>query len=119
MPGTPFSSQDVRSRGLRSAAPTPDTAHPSRFNSYGSSGLPGDEELGSDEEDGGQNDRQAGGDDKTLVRRSSGPEQPQSDFVKMFWEKRGEHNSSWKARRRSVLKEKRQRENRARRPKNW
>ena len=33
IPGTPYSSQEVRSRGLRSAAPRPDTPHPGRFNS--------------------------------------------------------------------------------------
>ena len=34
IPLTPYSSQDFRSRRLRSAAPTPDTAHPSRLSSY-------------------------------------------------------------------------------------
>lgn len=111
VPLTPFSSQDLRSRGLRSAAPTPDTAHPSRFNSYGSSGLPGDEE----EEDSGSED-----DSKTAGPSSQGkPQGLVSDFEKMFWEKRGDNNRAWKARRRAVLKDKRQRENRARRPKNW
>ena len=112
-PGTPLGSQDIGSRGLRSAAPTPDTAHPSRFNSYGSTGLPGDEEVDSDEDDEDQDNG------KTPIKKRSKLDQQQSDFAKMFWEKRGDNNRSWKARRRTVLKENRQRENRARRPKNW
>ena len=116
MPSTPYNSQDVRSRGLRSAAPTPDTAHPSRFNSYGSSGLPGDEES-SDEGEQSSAKTPAG----TVIEppTSSGGRREPSDFEKMFWEKRGDNNRAWKARRRTVLKEKRQRENRSRRPRNW
>lgn len=111
IPLTPFSSQDVRSRGLRSAAPTPDTAHPSRFNSYGSSGLPGDEDLDEDEPLQAQK-APTKKLDKTQPRT-------QSEFEKKFWENRAENNRAWKLRRRTVLKEKRQRENKARRPKNW
>lgn len=118
VPLTPFSSQDVRTRGLRSAAPTPDSAHPSRFNSYGSSGLPGDEDDEVDEDIVDkravvheQDDRNKG--------PSATPSRNQSDFEKRFWENRGDNNRSWKTRRRTVLKEKRQRENKARRPRNW
>ncbi|KIX98239.1 uncharacterized protein Z520_06319 [Fonsecaea multimorphosa CBS 102226] len=118
IPLTPFSSQDHRYRGLRSAAPTPDTAHPSRFNSYGSSGLPGDEEPQGDGEDGADEaglEAKSGSQEKPKEHTS----QPQSDFEKKFWENRAENNRSWKLRRRTVLKEKRQRENKARRPRNW
>lgn len=117
IPGTPYSSQDMHARALRSAAPTPDTAHPSRFNSYGSSGLPGDEESEEDEE--------VHGEPSSSPRRASAqkqletPSRQQSEFEKKFWEKRSENNRSWKLRRRTVLKEKRQRENKARRPRNW
>jgi len=116
MPGTPFNSQDVRSRTLRSAAPTPDTAHPSRFNSYSSLGEPGNDDE-SAEEDAEDDHLLPEGGDVTPTQKSQS--QPESDFAKMFWEKRGDNNRAWKARRRAVLKEKRQRENRARRPKNW
>ncbi|KAJ9603475.1 hypothetical protein H2200_012253 [Cladophialophora chaetospira] len=112
IPLTPFSSQEFRSRGLRSAAPTPDTAHPSRFNSYGSSGLPGDEEM--EEEESVQWDN--------VPSKKQPPEtasRTTSEFEKKFWENRAENNRAWKLRRRTVLKEKRQRENKARRPKNW
>ena len=108
IPLTPFSSQEFCSRGLRSAAPTPDTAHPSRFNSYGSSGLPGDEDI---EEDAGQA--------PSKKPSAEAPSRGQSEFEKKFWENRADNNRAWKLRRRTVLKEKRQRENKARRPKNW
>ncbi|EXJ72239.1 uncharacterized protein A1O5_04743 [Cladophialophora psammophila CBS 110553] len=118
IPLTPFSSQDIRYRGLRSAAPTPDTAHPSRFSSYGSSGLPGDEEPeGADEE--GSGEAGLGGNSVSQEKADERTSRPQSDFEKQFWENRAENNRSWKLRRRTVLKEKRQRENKARRPKNW
>ncbi|KAJ9638482.1 hypothetical protein H2204_004252 [Knufia peltigerae] len=116
-PLTPFSSQDFRTRGLRSAAPTPDSAHPSRFNSYGSSGLPGDEE----EVDDDRADTRAASHERNEQSKgpSATPSHKQSAFEKKFWENRGDNNRSWKTRRRTVLKEKRQRENKARRPRNW
>lgn len=120
VPGTPFSSQDIRSRGLRSAAPTPDTAYPSRFNSYGSTGLPGDEVEEDDDE--GSSLKKASssnlGRSSTKSAATTHP-QNQSEFEKKFWENRGENNRAWKQRRRTVLKEKRQRENRVHKPKNW
>lgn len=118
MPGTPFSSHDIRTRGLRSAAPTPDTAHPSRFNSYGSSGLPGDEDL-EDDDDGPDDSGTPGGPSRFPRQLMETPSRKQSEFEKAFWQNRGDNNRAWKLRRRSVLKEKRQRENKARRPKNW
>lgn len=97
-PLTPFTSQEMRSRGIRSAAPTPDTAHPSRFPSWSSA---------------------MGDDDSTKVRRSVTPsrpdEKPQSEFEKRFWAERGANNRAWKARLRNARKEQRQNENRARR----
>ncbi|KAH0846441.1 hypothetical protein AYO21_07122 [Fonsecaea monophora] len=118
VPLTPFSSQDIRYRGLRSAAPTPDTAHPSRFNSYGSSGLPGDEAPQEDEEE-EADEAELGASLGSKEQTKEGTSRSQSDFEKKFWENRAENNRSWKLRRRTVLKEKRQRENKARRPRNW
>ena len=116
MPLTPFTSQDLRSRELRSAAPTPDTAYPSRFNSHDSVDVETE-----DEED---NDKHVPTSEGTAVPEpkissSSNAAGDVSEFEKQFWEKRGENNRAWKARRRAVLKEKRHRENKARRPKNW
>ncbi|KEF61241.1 uncharacterized protein A1O9_02806 [Exophiala aquamarina CBS 119918] len=119
IPGTPFSSQDIRARGLRSAAPTPDTAYPSRFNSYGSTGLPGDEVNDDDDDDElGKSHNPKKGVDSTKSRTAT-PSRNQSEFEKKFWENRGENNRAWKQRRRTVLKEKRQRENKVHKPKNW
>ncbi|EXJ80018.1 hypothetical protein A1O3_08304 [Capronia epimyces CBS 606.96] len=118
MPGTPFTTQDLRSRGLRSAAPTPDTAHPSRFNSYDSSGLPDDEES-EDDDDNADGDGTPGSSLELKKPVIETPSRKQSEFEKNFWQNRGENNRAWKLRRRNVLKEKRQRENKARRPKNW
>ena len=116
VPGTPYSSQDIRNRGLRSAAPTPDTAYPSRFNSYGSSSFHGDEADDESEEEKDMSKESSGKDRTSLQPPGKGES---SDFEKLFWEKRGDNNRAWKARRRTVLKEKRQRENRGRRPRNW
>ena len=111
VPGTPFSSQDNRSRGHRSAAPTPDTAHPTRYNSYSS------QLASSDEEDEDENEYPATR-SQTNLSTPSKPStlevpQEQSAFEKQFWENRGELGRGWKKRRREVQKEKRQRENRA------
>jgi hypothetical protein len=110
VPGTPFSSQDNRSRGHRSAAPTPDTAHPSRYNSHSS-------HLGSSDEDDDDADEHPATTSQTSIAtpsKSSTQEisQEQSAFEKQFWENRGELGRGWKRRRREVQKEKRQRETR-------
>ena len=111
VPGTPFSSQDNRSRGHRSAAPTPDTAHPTRYNSYSS------QLASSDEEDETEHEYPATR-SQTNLSTPSKPStlevpQEQSAFEKQFWENRGELGRGWKKRRREVQKEKRQREKRA------
>ncbi|ETN40750.1 uncharacterized protein HMPREF1541_05030 [Cyphellophora europaea CBS 101466] len=119
IPLTPFTSQEMRNRGLRSAAPTPDTAYPSRFNSYDSAGLT-EGELS--EEDGDESEAKGGGPREPSpkqLRSASKHPSGTSNFEKMFWDKRGDNNRAWKARRRAVLKDKRHRENRARRPKTW
>jgi hypothetical protein len=113
IPDTPFNSQEVRSRELRSAAPTPDTAAPSRFNSWGSRGSDdGDSEDDEEEEEGALNPAGAATPSKTAT--SVGKGRPESDFAKFFWENRGENNRTWKRRAREAKKEKRQRENRQR-----
>jgi hypothetical protein len=110
MPDTPFNSQELRSRELRSAAPTPDTAAPSRFNSWGSRGR-NDVESEDDEE---ETVIQAG--DATPSKTASSAENGRqgSDFAKFFWKNRGDNNRTWKRRAREAKKEKRQRENRQR-----
>lgn len=112
-PMTPYSKQEFESRGLRSAAPTPDTAHPSRFSRIWP--LRGERDGPSDvEEEGSDNDvaisKGIGGDDEA----GESPTNPNTDFQKWFWEHRGDLNRSWKKRRKLAAKEKRYRENRAR-----
>lgn len=130
-PITPFTQRDLEWRGLRSAAPTPDTAAIGRRFSFpwrNSSQEADDAEEDDDpeaekqlsnntkanasathlpdvaeeeEEDGGEK----GADDKDEE------EKPESEFRKWFWENQGGLNRAWKKRRRDALKAKRQSEN--------
>lgn len=122
IPQTPFTQRDIQERGLRSAAPTPDTAAPGKTfaNVWAETSdvEEGDEDEDEEEESiaepdinptplAGKGDPpKADGKDKTH----------ESDFTKWFWEHRGETNRAWKKRRREAAKEKRQRENRKRGP---
>lgn len=115
MPATPFTSNDMGSRGIRSAAPTPDTAHPSRFAGFANllaAGPPKDQSKK------GKTLETMGNDATTSTSEQSG-ERAQSDFEKRFWAERGQNNRAWKTRRKTALKEQRQQENRLRRPRNW
>ena len=98
VPLTPFTQKDFEFRGMRSAAPTPDTAHPNKRFVWPTE----------DEDD----DNEA----SSPIRKDYKPEEgkSESDFQKWFWENRGETNRAWKKRRKEVAKEKRQRENRKR-----
>jgi hypothetical protein len=131
-PHTPFTRQDLQWRGLRSAAPTPDTAAIGRRFSF-----PWGRDDAEDEE---ESDVGAGVELKDNTRanavlhalkkdemdaevdanatplgRKEGEErqgEDESEFSKWFWEHRGENNRAWKKRRRDALKVERQRENR-------
>lgn len=127
VPQTPFTRHDLRMRGARSAAPTPDTAVFGPKTSL----LLGKDGYGDAEEDDDDDDDQETG--TPLPRKamagngsitSAGTTSPgpgsgaagsapggTSEFVKMFYEKRNENNDAWKARRREALKAQRQREN--------
>ncbi|KAH8902201.1 hypothetical protein BR93DRAFT_854812, partial [Coniochaeta sp. PMI_546] len=113
VPLTPFSRQDFESRGIRSAAPTPDTAHPSRMAKFWPLGGADDieEEV---EEDDDEDDNNAGVDVEETGKAADQGADSTSDFQKWFWEHRGDLNRSWKKRRKTAAKEKRYRENRAR-----
>lgn len=117
-PMTPFTKQDFEWRNTRSAAPTPDTAHPSRMSRIWYQRGDEDEGLDDLEEDQGEDDdghsvagpaRAPGSEDG-----AEGSTNPNTDFQKWFWEHRGDLNRSWKKRRKTSAKEKRYRENRAR-----
>lgn len=116
VPLTPFTRHDLELRGIRSAAPTPDTAHPNRrftpWEGDNNTGLGDDEETVThreSEDDDGQSALES-----TAILGSKSDEKPASDFQKWFWENRGDLNRSWKRRRKLAGKEKRYRENKAR-----
>ncbi|KAI1373145.1 hypothetical protein F4677DRAFT_430374 [Hypoxylon crocopeplum] len=120
-PMTPFTKQDFDFRNVRSAAPTPDTAHPSRtFNLWPRQGS--SDRIDEDEEDEDDHGGQGDHDEDTAMADVSNKDSvadgdnqtPVSDFQKQFWESRGDLNRSWRKRRKAASKEKRYRENRAR-----
>ena len=98
-PYTPFTKRDIQERGLRSAAPTPDTA------------LPGRQKNWEDIDDAEDDDSIAA---TPVPKSASGTKPEESDFAKWFWDNRGDNNRAWKKRRRDAAKEERQRENRRR-----
>ncbi|KAI0116692.1 hypothetical protein F4814DRAFT_413682 [Daldinia grandis] len=113
-PMTPFTRQDLEYRNLRSAAPTPDTAHPSRtFNLWPRQGS-ADDIAEDDEEEGQEDNDERAGTGTNATRAEGGGQTPASDFQRQFWESRGDLNRSWRRRRKAVSKEKRYRENRTR-----
>ncbi|KAK7932436.1 hypothetical protein PG985_003148 [Apiospora marii] len=119
MPMTPYSKQDFEFRNIRSAAPTPDTAHPNR--SYLPWSAQEDDLAEEDEDDEaeaeGEDGEDADGDMAMAEAATSGDQSkatPATDFQKFFWENRGDLNRKWKKRRKTALKERRNRENRAR-----
>jgi hypothetical protein len=132
---TPFSRRDTYYRGIRSAAPTPDTAAPwKRLPILWPNGIHGED----DDETAGDEEADSNDDDTNIppqeLSNDSGPAtaaSPNSDdwdalaslpkdkevdekgFEELFYESRGEMNRAWKRRRREMSKEKRKRENKA------
>ncbi len=102
IPLTPFTQKDFEFRGIRSAAPTPDTAHPNKKFIW---------PTNNDDE----NEKEASSPIRPNEAKGKEKEaETESDFQKWFWENRGNVNRAWKKRRKVVAKEKRQRENRKR-----
>jgi hypothetical protein len=117
IPMTPFTRQDFESRGVRSAAPTPDTAHINRTFKLWPRG--GTEDIDEESEEDPKVDQEPLDDEDgrstSADRSNEGQEaQPATGFQDWFWENRGDLNRSWKKRRKTVAKEKRYRENQAR-----
>ncbi|KAL9602743.1 MAG: hypothetical protein Q9219_001586 [cf. Caloplaca sp. 3 TL-2023] len=113
MPQTPFTQQDFQQRRLRSAAPTPDTAAPSKTN-FGNvwSQDSGGGNIVSDED--GDEGQSTHVDPVVATKKETDGEVEESEFTKWFYEHRGETNRAWKRRRREAAKEKRQKENKRR-----
>ena len=118
-PMTPFTKQDLDFRHMRSAAPTPDTAHPSRMQSFFSDIDTLEERAEEDDED-----RQDGDDDEIAHendrdddkgKQPAGEEgEEKSEFQSWFWENRRDLNKNWMQRRKDAAKERRYRENKMR-----
>lgn len=110
VPMTPFTAHDYTRRGIRSAAPTPDSAHPNKMKGWPSHR---DEDVEEEDESSGSVGQKAAG---GVVEGSEKKEDtdPVQDFSKWFYEHRGDTNRAWKKRRKEVKKEVRQRENRKR-----
>ncbi|KAK7544718.1 uncharacterized protein J3D65DRAFT_663949 [Phyllosticta citribraziliensis] len=110
-PLTPYTRQDLQVRGVRSAAPTPDTAAVGKKFWR--------DEMDEDDED--VEDSLLMHHDVNAVpvrskhadaaQEEGAGEEEQSEFAKHFWEHRGEYNRAWKKRRRESMKAQRQREN--------
>ena len=101
-PQTPFTKQDMKSRLMRSGAPTPDTAAVNRRKCFDDK----DEDNEDEDEMDFSPQPTSGGKKQAAVE--------ESDFAKWFWENRGDNNRAWKRRRREAAKEKRQKDNRRR-----
>ena len=121
-------------RAVRSAAPTPDTAHPSRAATArlwpaDKEGEEEDEEVEDDDDDedkdNGDEDDEEGARDEEEGQRGKGggttatttkgsKTEETKEFEDWFWENRGEMNRAWKRRRRTAGKQRRYRENRVR-----
>lgn len=110
LPMTPFSKQDLEFRNTRSAAPTPDTAHPSRVANF----WPSQGDMPEEDEEDVEDLEDEEGDTTMANTAANRSKEETNDFQKSFWEKRGDINRSWKKRRKLTHKEKRNRENRAR-----
>lgn len=140
MPMTPYTRQDFEWRNVRSAAPTPDTAHPSRQRNFWAppekdsdedlelptAGGPGEDDVPmyDEEDDAAAATTTAGaaagadddGDDEAAGSKAEAGSSAagKSDFQNWFWENRGQLNKSWMKRKKDSAKAKRHRENKAR-----
>ncbi|KAJ4313711.1 hypothetical protein N0V84_009272 [Fusarium piperis] len=108
-PMTPFTRQDIEWRNVRSAAPTPDTAHPSRMRNFWAD----DEDDDADMADALREAEQEHDEDDG-EKEAAAPAPGSSDFQAWFWDNRRDLNRSWMKRRKTAAKEKRHRENKAR-----
>ncbi|TQS33256.1 hypothetical protein Golomagni_06407 [Golovinomyces magnicellulatus] len=106
VPMTPFTRQDLEWRNVRSAAPTPDTAHPPRNQNFWAN----EEDDNADWQYADEDEVDEAYNNATAGNASSAT----SDFQKWFWENRGDLNRSWMTRRKTAAKEKRHRDNKAR-----
>lgn len=114
-PHTPHTQRDLEWRGLRSGAPTPDTAAIGRHFSF-PFGRGVDEDDDEDEDEIAEPDTPIAksGPASTEAIQTVAAEggRDESEFRKWFYENRGDLNRGWKKRRREERKSTRQRDNR-------
>ncbi|KAF2645051.1 hypothetical protein P280DRAFT_466284 [Massarina eburnea CBS 473.64] len=119
-PSTPYTQRDLEWRGLRSAAPTPDTAAVGRRFSF--PWRKGSQDADdADADDDAETKKQLSNNTKANASNSILPdvveekegsgEEDESEFKKWFWENQGSLNRAWKKRRRDGLKSKRSADN--------
>lgn len=104
VPLTPYTQKDFEFRGIRSAAPTPDTAHANKRFVW-----PTEKDDEEDEDDTPSSPIRSKESAKVKDKEKT---EPESDFQKWFYENRGDVRRAWTGRRKAVAKEQRQRENR-------
>ena len=131
-PLTPHTKRDIRFRGVRSAAPTPDTAALNRKFSF-SMIRRSDDDNDDDSDDSDDDDSidvrentKLNAVDEAATTADADPGSPstarpaadgangdkaESAFAQEFWEQRGPLNKAWRARRKDAMKQKRKREN--------
>lgn len=114
VPLTPYTRHDLELRGIRSAAPTPDTAHPKRRFTPWEGDNDGEEQDGAGSDEGTEDQDEQIAPSSPAAQGGEGDGKPTSDFQDWFWKNRGDLNRSWKKRRKVAGKEKRYRENKAR-----
>ncbi|KAM5429644.1 hypothetical protein McanMca71_007074 [Microsporum canis] len=113
-PQTPFTVQDLQSRSMRSLAPTPDTALPTKITFWGEDSNANELRDGN-ELDAASGDGELPSSPTKPGTKRGGNAAEESEFAQWFWENRGDNNRAWKRRRREAGKERRQRENRSHR----
>ncbi|KDN71292.1 hypothetical protein CSUB01_08460 [Colletotrichum sublineola] len=112
LPMTPFTAEEFQWRNVRSAAPTPDTAHPNHTKPFWAIGAEGEDE---DEDEETREEIEATlNAERNAEAESGGAAGPGGDFQKWFWDNRKNLNQSWMKRRKTAAKERRHRDNKSR-----
>ncbi|KAK1988159.1 hypothetical protein LZ30DRAFT_699878 [Colletotrichum cereale] len=110
LPMTPFTAEEFEWRNIRSAAPTPDTAHPNHTKPFWAIGA---EEEEDDEETREEIEATLNA-ERNAEAESGSAAGPGGDFQKWFWDNRKNLNQSWMKRRKTAAKERRHRDNKSR-----
>ncbi|KAK2033159.1 hypothetical protein LX32DRAFT_554170 [Colletotrichum zoysiae] len=113
LPMTPFTAEEFEWRNVRSAAPTPDTAHPNHTKPFWAIGADGDQDE-EDEETREEIEATLNAERNVEAESGGAAAGPGGDFQKWFWDNRKNLNQSWMKRRKTAAKERRHRDNKSR-----